>query len=249
MMTRDAKTGIEQLLSIAAEMGLIAQVDNVEKINVDVRTNLIDMVQGQADSVSVSAEGLVMQKDIRVQEMEMQADGIAINPLSAVFGDLKLSQPAGAIVRLVMAEQDINRALNSNYVRSKLEPILLNVEGKIVSLELQQMEIYLPGEGKIECSGKVRMKQGNNNTRQLSFIAVLKPRTSYQPLLLEAFQCTPGDGISLELVIPLIQKLKELMDLPYFEMEGSAFRVKDMDVSAGSLTVYAEAYVKQIPSL
>lgn len=247
-MTRYEKTGMEQLLSIAAEMGLISQVDNVEKINVDVRTNLIDIVQGQANSVSVSAEGLVMQKDIRVQEMEMQADRIAIDPLSAVFGDIKLSQPAGAVARLVLAEKDINRALNSNYVRSKMTPLSLTVDGEIVTLELQQMEIHLPGEGKIKCAGKIRMNEAAN-TRQLSFIAVIQPRTSYQPLLVEAFQCSPGEGISLELIIPLIQKLKELANLPYFEMEGSAFRVKDMDVQAGSLTVYAEAYVRQIPSL
>lgn len=246
-MTRDEKNGMEQLLSIAAEMGLITQVDNVEKINVDVRTNLIDMVQGQADSVSVSAEGLVMQKDIRVQEMEMQADRISIDPLSAVFGDIKLSQPVGAVVRILLAEKDINRALKSNYVRSKMTPISLNVDGEIVTLELQEMEIHLPGESKIECSGKIRMIEAAN-TRQLNFIAGLKPRTSLQPLSIEAFQCTHGEGISLELIIPLVQKLKELANLPYFEMEGSAFRVKDMDVQAGSLTVYAEAYVNQIPS-
>ena len=87
-MTQNEKNGMEQLLSIAAEIGLISQVDNVEKINIDVRTNLIDMVQGQANSVSVAAEGLVMQEDIRVQEMEMQADKVSINPLNAVLAIL-----------------------------------------------------------------------------------------------------------------------------------------------------------------
>jgi len=50
-----------------------------------------------------------MQKDIRVQEMELHADSIAINPLSA-FGQIELNQPVDATARLVLTEPDINRA-------------------------------------------------------------------------------------------------------------------------------------------
>lgn len=248
-MAQDNTAPLEaQVISAAVEMGLSSQLDTVEEINVNVRTDLLNMVQGQVDSVSVSAQGLVMQKDIRVQEMEMQTDSIAINPLSAIFGDIKLTQPTGAAARVVLTERDINRALKSDYVRRKMQSLALNVDGKTVILEPQQIQIQLPGEGKVECSGKIWLHEGENS-RLLSFIGIIQPRTSSQPLLLEAFQCSPGDGISLELMIPLLHKVKELLDLPYYEMEGTAFRVKNMEVQEGSLTVYAEAYVRQIPSL
>jgi hypothetical protein len=54
----------EQALSGAAEITISTQLDEVENIDVDVRTNLLKMIQGQADSVSIAGEGLVMQKDI-----------------------------------------------------------------------------------------------------------------------------------------------------------------------------------------
>jgi len=41
-------------------------LDEAEKIDVDVRTDLLEIVQGE-DSVSVTGQGLVMQKDIRAR--------------------------------------------------------------------------------------------------------------------------------------------------------------------------------------
>jgi len=248
IMTRDKEPRLEEeVLSAAAEIGVISQLDKVEDVNVDVRTNLLNIVQGQADSVSFAGQGLEIQKDIRVQEVQVQTGRISINPLSALFGEIKLNHPTDAAIRVVLTEEDINLSLNSDYIRSKLPPLDLDVNGQIITLELQHIEIHLPGNGQIKCSGKVLLHEGNS--RQLDYIALLYPRTSSQPLLLEAFHCTPGNGISLELILALMLKFKELLNLPYYELEGSAFRVKDMEVQKGSLTVMAEAYIRQLPFL
>jgi len=58
-------------------------------------TDLLEIVQGEAGFGPL--QGLVMQKDIRVQEMELHADSIAINP-SALL--VKLDQPVDATARL-----------------------------------------------------------------------------------------------------------------------------------------------------
>ncbi len=86
-------------------------------------------------------------------------------------------------------------------------------------------------------------------TKQIGFTATILVKTGEQPLLIEAFNCTPpGQGISLELTSAFIQKLKELLNLPYFELEGMALRAKDVDVQKGNLTLHADAHVTQIPS-
>jgi len=46
---------------------------------------------------------------------------------------------------------------------------------------------------------------------------------------MEGFNCTPGQGISLELAIAFMQKVRELLNLPFYEIEGMV-RVKDVDV-------------------
>ena len=237
-----------QALSEAAEMTISTQLDDVENIDVDVRTNLLKMVQGQVDSVSITGQGLVMQKDIRVQEIELHTNSIAIDLLSAIFGQIELDQPVDATARLVLTEQDINRAFNSDYIRSKFPSLELNVDGQIVTLEPQQLEVHLPGGGKMGFRGTIVLQE-MGYTRRVGFTAMIRPGTMQQPLLLETFHCTEGEGISLELAIALMKQARQLINLPYIDLEGMAIRIKELDVQEGRLTLHTDAYVRQLPDL
>lgn len=236
----------ELALSEAAAMTISTQLDEVEKLDVDIKTNLLSMVKGQADSVSLAGQGLVMQKDIRIQEMELHTNSIAINPLSALFGQIKLDKPIDATARIVITEQDLNRALNSDYIRSQFPNIELNVKGQVVTVKPQKMEVFLSEAGKITFKGTVLLQE-NTTCRSLSFIGVVCLPTFNQPLLLEAFQCVEGDGISLEFAISLIQKAQELIGSPFITLEEMALRVKSLELQEGKLTLHTEAYVRQIP--
>jgi uncharacterized Zn ribbon protein len=237
----------EQFLSQEAEKRISEKLDEVEKIEIDVQTDLLKIVQGQADGVSVTGQGLVIQEGIRVQEIKLQTDSIAINPFSAIFGQIELNQPVNAIARIILTEVDINVALASDLVRSQMQNLELNVDGKIVSFEPQQIQVFLPGDGKMEFRGKVLLKE-MGNTRPLAYTAIARPRTSSQPAMLQSFNCTEGEGVSIELITALIQKAKELMNTPYFKWEDMAFHIQDLKVEMGSLILLLETQVKQIPS-
>ncbi|MBD0387801.1 MAG: DUF2993 domain-containing protein [Nostoc sp. C3-bin3] len=237
----------EKLLSQEAERRISEKLDEAEKIEIDVQTDLFKIVQGQADGVSVAGLGLVIEKDVRVQEIKLQTESITINPLSALFGQIELNEPVNAIARIILTEVDMNRTLASDFVRSKLQDFDLDVDGRIVSFEAQKIEIFLPGDGKIECKGKVLLKE-KGNTRTLAYTAIARPRTHSQPAMLESFNCTEGGGISIEVVTALMQKAKELMNIPYFKWEDMVFHIKDIKVETGSLVLLVETQMKQIPS-
>ncbi|NDJ25621.1 LmeA family phospholipid-binding protein [Nostoc sp. B(2019)] len=237
----------EQLLSQEAERMVSQQLDKVEQIDIDVQTDLLKIVQGQADGVSFTGQGLTIKEDIRVQEIKLQTDSIAINPLSALFGQIELNQPVNTIARIVLLETDINCALSSDFVRSKLQSYDLKVDSEIVSLEPQEIQIFLPDSGKLEFRVKVLLKE-MGNTRPLSFMGMVRPRTHSQPLMLESFNCTQGEGVSIELVVAIMQKIKELVNLPSFKWEDMVFRIKDLEVEKGIMTLMIETQVRQIPS-
>jgi hypothetical protein len=237
----------EQFLSQEAERIVSNQLDQVEQIDIDVQTDLLKIVQGQADGVSVSGQGLIIKEDIRVQEIKLQTDSISINPLSALFGQIELNQPVNTTARVVLIEADINRALTSDLVRSKTQNFELKVDGEIVGFSLQEIQIFLPGNGKIEFSAKVLLKE-MGNTRPLGFTGIVRPRTHSQPLMLEGFHCTQGEGISIELGVAIMQKIKELVNLPSLKWEDVVFRIKDLEVEKGILTLIIETQLKQIPS-
>ncbi|AVH66892.1 LmeA family phospholipid-binding protein [Nostoc sp. 'Peltigera membranacea cyanobiont' N6] len=237
----------EEFLSQEAERRISEKLDGAENIEIDIQTDLLKIVQGQADGVSVVGKGLAIQEDIRVQEIKLQTDSININPLSALFGQIELNEPVNATARIILTEVDINRALTSDFIRTQMQNLELDVDGEIVSFEPQEIKVFLPSDAKIECRGRVLLKE-KGNTRPLAYTAVLRPRTHAKPAMLESFNCTEGEGVSIELVTALMQKVKELMNLPYLKWEDMAFKIKDIKVEKGSLILLVETQVKQIPS-
>ncbi|MBW4664987.1 MAG: DUF2993 domain-containing protein [Chroococcus sp. CMT-3BRIN-NPC107] len=236
----------EQAIALVAQAGLSSQLDAAEKIDVDVRTDLLKVVQGQADSIKVSGQGLVLQEDIRVQEMELHLDNVAIDPLSALLGQIQLTHPVDAIAKFVLTQEDLNRTLSSDYIKSWMQNLELNVDGQIVTVALQQIELLLPKEGLIEVNGSALLTE-MGKTRQLGFNAVIRPRTRQQPILVESFKCKDGQNISLELAVALLEKMKELTHLPFIELEKMALRIKELEVNPGKMTLYTEAHVREIP--
>ncbi|NMG08628.1 DUF2993 domain-containing protein [Brasilonema sp. UFV-L1] len=237
----------EQMLSQEAEKQLSKQLDKVEKVDVDVQTDFLKIFQGQADKVSIEAQGLVKQ-DIRVQEIKLQTDNIDINPLSVLFGQLELNQPVNTTARILLTEADINHALTSRFVRSKMQNFQLNVDGEIVDLQPQEIQINLLDGGKMAFLGKVLLRE-KGNTRPISFTAQVCPRTKHKPIILENFNCTQGEGISLEVIVALMQKVKELVNLPYFEYEDTVFRIRNMEVQKATMILLVDARLKHLPSV
>lgn len=238
----------EEALNKATEMQLSSQLDAAEKIDVDIETDLLKIIQGQADSAKITGQGLVMEKDIRVQEMELYTDNININPISAVFGQIKLDQPIDAEAYLLLTEPDINRALNSDYMRSKMQNIELKVEDKTAIVEPKHLKLFLPEDGKITFSADTVLHDELGKTKQIHFAATMLVKTEEQSLLMEGFNCTPGQGISLEFALAFIQKLREMVNSPYIELQGMLLRIKNVDVQKGKLKLYAQAHVSQLPS-
>jgi hypothetical protein len=101
----------EQAVSKVAEMQLSSQLDQAEKINLDVQTDLWKLIQGQADGVSFSGKGLVVRKDVRIEELVLQTDKIDINLFTAIFGEIELNKPVKSIARVVLKEADLRQCL------------------------------------------------------------------------------------------------------------------------------------------
>ncbi|MBE9036879.1 LmeA family phospholipid-binding protein [aff. Roholtiella sp. LEGE 12411] len=237
----------EQALNKAAEIGLSSQLDEVENLDVNVKTHPLKLVQGQVDAVTILGEGLVIQKDLRMEEMEMQMDSVAINPLSVAFGKIELTKPTEASTRVVLIENDINRAFNSDYVRSQLQSQKINVNGKPVAIQLQHVDFRLPGEGKIALNASILIKE-TGEIQQVDFSAVPRVSPNGQTVSLENVEYGQGEEISPELTKALIEQTSEILNLSNFDLEGMSLRVKQLEVETGKLTLQAEAHVEQIPT-
>lgn len=237
----------QQALNKAAEIGLASQLDKAEKLEVDVQTDPLKLVQGELDSVEIKGEGLVMQQDLRMEELEMQMNHIAINPLSAAFGKIELTKPTEASVRAVLTESDINHAFNSEYISSMLQNLEVRVEGQPTKIDTKKVELRFPGEGKVALSADVVIRE-TNQTQQVAFTSLPRISPDGQYILLEEVQYSEGKELSPELTKALLEKVSEILNFRNFELEGMSFRINKLNVEVGQMTLLAEALVEKIPS-
>lgn len=237
----------EQAISKIAEAGITSQLDDVEEIDVNVKANPIQVMQGNVDSVEIDGQGMTMKKDLRMEEMHLKTGQVSVNPMSAMFGKVELERPTDATVQAVLTEADINRAFNSDFIREKLQGLDVSVNGTPTTINTEHVEFQLPGDGKVCLTADVRT-QSDNNLQRVAFTAVPRVSPDQQQIVLEDVSYADGQELSPDLTQALLAQASELLDLRNFELEGMNLRVKQLAVEQGKLKLSGDAQVTQFPS-
>ncbi|BAY83841.1 hypothetical protein NIES267_33350 [Calothrix parasitica NIES-267] len=218
----------------------------MDKLNLDVQTDLLKAIQGKADSISFEGKGLKLQ-DVRLSEFEIKTDDIDINPLKVIFGEVELNQPINAETRIVLKEADINQALKLEFIRNLLHELLtFHTEKSIVSIYPKNIQFRLPGNNKITVAGEIILDSGLEK-KPLDFKADVGLESLEKPIVLNEFKCNTPEGIPLEIIVALIDKIHKLRQSPYFEFKDAALRINTLEVQQGSIILLAQAHLQQIP--
>jgi hypothetical protein len=236
----------EQALSKVAEVGISNQLDDVEDLNIDIRTNPGKLLQGEVDSVSISGKGMVMKQDLRMESLDIQTTKVSINPLGALFGNIELAQPANANAQIVLKEEDLNRALASDYLISKLQGLKLEIEQKTQTVELSQATIRLLDGGTMSLNIDFLLQEANE-AKSLSATVIPKIKADGQKIDLEIL-AVEGKGLNPELGAALLKQITTLLDLGSFDLPGISLWIQKFDIQSGEMTIHATTKVEQIPN-
>jgi hypothetical protein len=236
----------EKALGKVAEAGIASQLDEVENIDVDIRTNPGKLVQGKVDSVTISGKGLVMKQDLRMEMLEVNIDKIEINPLSAVFGNIELTRPSEAEAQIVLTEADINRAFSSSFIQKKLQSVTMDLDGGSVTVDVQQATVHLPGDNKFVVNADFLMK-GQNEVKKLSAIAIPQIQENGNRISLEVLS-SEAQGLTADVQAAILIQLTELLDLRNFNIPGISLQLHQLDAQEGKLLIHAKTQIEQLPS-
>jgi hypothetical protein len=236
----------EQALSKVAEVGITSQLDEVDEINVDIRTNPLKVIQGEVDSVAIQGKGMVMKQDLRMEAVEIETSAVSINPLSTMMGKIELTQPTDAEARIILTENDLNRALQSDYLRSKLQGLDLDVRGETQTIHLQNAQINLPGDNQMLLKADV-IVQPTGDRKQLEIKAKPYLQDDGQRIALDDIAFV-GHEMSSDLSTALFERVLELLDLRNFDLQGISMRLVKLKAYQGELRLQAAAQIEQFPS-
>lgn len=246
-MTQE-KAGLgEQALNKIAEMALASQLEEVERIEVQLKTDLSKLAHGEVDSIAISLNGLVMQQDLGLSELKLQMNRVIVKPLSALLGKIKLTQPSEGTARIVINEDNLTRAFNSESFHEKLHQMQSEVEDKRVTIHIQQVKCCLLANGNIAFNSELIMGK-TGEARPVAFTATPRIGTDGQGIVLQDVHYVEGKELPPELTAALVARVSEVLSLRSFESKGMSLRIQQLDVAAGKLTLQATAYIEQFPS-
>ncbi len=249
-MTDESLNLEQKMITQAVQIGLANQFDQAEKLDVDVKTDLLHAMQGQANSVSLQGQGVVVKKGVRLQEIEVQTDRVDINLLSAIAGQVKLNQPLDSKIRLLLTEEDLNQTLNAEVVTELLADFTLYFGNSPTSVRLRTpLKMYFPEPGKLEIQGWMLCCQAEE-TKLIGFTAILGILVDAQQRLLslEEFRCQPGQGISIQLASGFIQRLESFLQNPLIKLETMIVRILEFKITTKGLFLQLESQISQLPN-
>lgn len=245
-MTNNSQNLGEQALDKVIEIAISSQLDEVEQVEVNIHTDPGKIIQGQVDSASFMGEGLVMKRDLRIAGIEVHTGSMAINPLKAVVGEVELTQPAHANTHILLTEEDINHALASDYLQSKMKNLEVRAKEETITVDFQHITLRLLENNEMAFDGSIML----NSTREIKqFSAIVKPslKNNGHRIELEIISAQ-GKGLELEFVTALFEKIIELLDFRNFELEGMSLQLKDLDIQRGKLLIRATTRLEQLPT-
>lgn len=236
----------EQALNKTVEAGLSSQMDAVEDLEADIHTTPGKLLKGELDSASIKGRGMVMDNDLRTELLSVQTNGIAVDPLKAAFGNIKLTRPTNASMVVTLMEEDIERALNSHYLDQKLQNLEVHLNGQPTQITPQRVSFRLPEEGRVEITAIVTLAD-TQATRTLTFNAVPEVGPEGHQVLLKQVEVNAADGAPKALIDSLLQSLSQLLDIRNFALEGMRLQLQSIDTQPGNMEFTATAHLDEMP--
>lgn len=236
----------EQAISKATELGIASQLDEAENLDVDVRTNPLDIMQGKIDSVSVRGKGLVVKKELRAEKLRIETSSISINSIKAAMGNIELIRPTDARMLVVLKEEDLQNALNSEYIKNKLQNLEIEYEGDKVNAKIEGVKFILLDDGTIGLNANVYLAE-QDSQEKISLTTVPEIDPAGNCINLNSVKYLQNAHCNLEIAKAIINSAEEILDLRNFQLDTMSLRVRKLDVKLGKLTIEADAEIKDIP--
>lgn len=234
----------EQAISKAAEVGIESQLDEADNLDVDIRANPLDLAGGEVESATIDGKGMVMKQDLRAERLVIQTDKIAINSMKAAFGNIELEETTNAEAKVVLLEEDIQRAFNSEYVEERLKNQQIEIDGETLTVNASNVKFTLSGDNKISLSAQVYIEE-SQETKEISLSA--KPTLEANGNKIAITDAEYHNDENIAFAKALLETTGELLDLRNFEPDSMSYKLNKLDVGQGKIIMAADAVIHEFP--
>lgn len=162
----------EQAINKIAEMALASQLHDAGELEVRIKIDLNKLARGEVESIAIKIAGLLMQANLRLEELQLQINRVTVKPFSALFGKIELTHPCEGNVRAVINEDSLSHALNNPSSSKNSRQTQRFDERKISEIHIQQLRCFFLADGHIVFNCEAILEK-TNQAQSVAFTATL----------------------------------------------------------------------------
>lgn len=237
----------EQAINKIAEMALASQLHDAGELEVRIKIDLNKLARGEVESIAIKIAGLLMQANLRLEELQLQINRVTVKPFSALFGKIELTHPCEGNVRAVINEDSLSHALNNPSSSKNSRQTQRFDERKISGIHIQQLRCFFLADGHIVFNCEAILEK-TNQAQSVAFTATPSIGMDGRKIVFQDVRDVEGKEPPSGLAAALVAQASEILSLPEFEEKGMSLQFQELDLVAGKLTWQAAAHIEQFPS-
>jgi hypothetical protein len=212
----------ENTLGKIAEVALAHQL-KADKLKVTVKTNPENLSKGILESLSIDGEGLIMSDNQRLQNLKMTFEQISVNPLQALVGKIRLTQPSHGRAFFVLSKKDLEQRLNA-----------------LKSNNIKKINCCIATDGALTLNIVSQHQKDDLNVKVMPRLCQLNQRIWLEEI-------TEHSTHALTLPEIILKEAEALFNLGSFQLKGISLKINSLAIANGNFTLQAVTEISHFP--
>jgi hypothetical protein len=220
-----------------------SRTEKVEELQVRVENiPSYQIIQGKAQKIRIASRGVEPKKDIRIEVLEIETDPISIDLEAIRTGKNQireaLKEPFQAGIRLILTEKDINKALQSETIRSYIQQVLSNSDKP--SFEVMNSRINLLANNRLGIETQVKLfNLDETEILNITLNLGLKVVQGHKIEIIEPEGTLNGRKLSRKLLQGFADNINQRLNFNSLQSEGILIRLLQLEVTDQTLNLAA----------
>lgn len=234
----------EEAISNLVKTVISSQLDTYDALDVEVRTDPLNLTQGKIDSLIVKGQGLVVQNDLRTESLALETSAVDISMMKMMTGEVALDEPAAATTEVSLKPADVQAAFNGQFVKSKMRGTKVTLaSGEEVTTDFSNITFTIPEAGRIAVSADVMLME-KVETHHVEFSAAPQLIEDGYGVVLEDVRYRDENNDMPALTQLLIDTTQDLLDFRSFDLGKMTLQFTKIDVLPDQMLLKANATIE-----
>jgi hypothetical protein len=242
-----ASQDLKQLLiNKVSETAISSQVQSAGNIDVNLESSVSQLLKGETTSLKLVGEKIIAVKDIHLEKIDITVQDLSLNLTQALLGKITFEQPGNFQVKLVFTKSDCDRLLNSEYVRTLLQNLTLEIPQQSATFHLEQSECDFEQDGKLFLITTIVL----NKEQQIKTVRFKIALQFYQAGLGIKFiegRYLGDQTFDLDELVAIMNKIRDLLYLRHFANDDLAFNITNIQIENQQLLLKGDSQIKRLP--